>query len=86
MEAPVSLIRKVAHTLYQWWMAFARFLGAVNAAILLTVVYAVLIGFMSLIVRGMRKDLLGHRAWRSNTSWKDRERLPDTVEQARHQF
>lgn len=82
----MNLIRNVAHTLYDWWMAFARFLGTVNAAILLTVVYAVLIGFMSLIVRLLRKDLLNHRPDRSVSFWKDKEKVAHTVEQARHQF
>ncbi len=82
----MSLIKKAAHVIYSWWMALGRFLGAVNATILLTVFYIVIIGAMSLIVRILRKDLLAHRADPSLSSWKDKEPVIHTAEQARHQF
>lgn len=82
----MDLIKKIGHTLYKWWMAFARILGNVNAAILLTVFYILIIGPMSLVVRLLRKDLMTHRRNPSGSFWREKEEILHTVEQARHQF
>ncbi len=82
----MDLMKKAAHVLYTWWMALGRFLGAVNAAILLTVFYIVIIGAMSLIVRILRKDLLSHGADSSPSFWKEKEQVIHGADQARHQF
>ncbi len=44
----------------KWWMAFARALGWLNARLLLTVFYFVILGIPALILRLLRKDPL-HR-------------------------
>ncbi len=82
----MNLIKKAAHLLYTWWMSLGRFLGAVNAAILLTVFYILIIGAMSLIVRILRKDLLAHRTDPSRSFWKEKEPVIHGADQARHQF
>lgn len=82
----MKLLKNLLHTLYKWWMAFARALGAVNAAILLTIVYFVIIGPMSLIIRLLRKDLLSHRMNGFTSFWKKKEPVSNTIDQARHQF
>ncbi len=82
----MNLIKRAARAIYRWWMALGRVLGAVNAAILLTVFYIVVMGLMALIVRILRKDLLAHRPNPSGSFWKDKEPIIHTAEQARHQF
>lgn len=82
----MDLIRNIGRTIYRWWMAFARFLAAANAALLLTVVYVVVIGLMSLISRLLGKDLMSHRVEPSGSFWKTKEPTLHTLDQARHQF
>lgn len=82
----MNLIKKTARTLYKWWMAFAHFLGMVNAAILLTVVYTFVIGILSVIVRLLRRDLMTHRASPAGSFWRDKEPVVHTIDHARHQF
>jgi len=81
----MNRIGKLAKAIYKWWMAFARAVGVVNATILLTIVYIVVIGPMSIISRILRKDLLAHRKT-SGSLWRTKERISDAVDQARHQF
>jgi len=66
-------------------MAFARLLGVVNAAILLTIVYVVVFGIASMIAKLLGKDLLNHRQM-SGSFWKKKEPISHTLDQARHQF
>ncbi len=82
----MDLIRKAGRALYKWWMAFARLLGTVNAAVLLTVVYLIVIGPMSLVARLLRKDPMTHRPDTSGSFWKGKDKIAHTVDQARHQF
>lgn len=82
----MELVRKIGRALYRWWMAFARFLGNVNAIILLTIVYIIIIGPMSLAMRLLRKDLMNHRPDTSGSFWKEKEGMEHTVDQARRQF
>jgi len=81
----MKLIIKIGKTFYKWWMAFARALGVVNATILLTIVYVVVIGAMSIISKILRKDLLAHRKL-GGSFWKNKEPIMHTIEKARHQF
>ncbi len=82
----MGVIRKIGRIIYKCWMAFAHFLAAVNATLLLTIVYLIVVGPMSLISRLMRKDLMAHRIAPSGSFWKAKETTPHTLDQARHQF
>ena len=81
----MNFLRNLGKTIYRWWMTFARALGAVNAAILLTIVFLCMIGPMSVISRLFGKDLLHHRK-SSGSFWKTKEPVSHRLEQARHQF
>ncbi len=81
----MDYVKRFAKTLYKWWMAFARVLGIVNATILLTVVYIVVIGPGSIVVRILRRDLLTHRD-SSESFWKTKTPIPHTLDESRHQF
>lgn len=76
----------VWRTLYNWWMKFAHVLAIVNTTVLLTVVYVVLIGPMSLVVWILRKDLLRHRSEGLPSFWQPKEHTSTTLEESRHQF
>ncbi len=82
----MQLLKQIGYTLYRWWMAFARFLGTVNAVVLLTIVYIFVIGLTSLIARFLRKDLMSHHVNASGSFWQVKEPIAHTVDQARHQF
>ncbi len=82
----MDLIRNAGRILYKWWMAFARLLGTINTAVLLTVVYLIVVGTMSLVARLFRKDPMTHRPDTSGSFWKDKDKIAHTVDQARRQF
>ena len=77
---------KIGKTLYRWWMKFAHLLGIVNTTVLLTIVYVLLIGPMSLAIWLFRKDLLRHRIKAKSSFWITKETASNTIEQSRHQF
>lgn len=81
----MNRLKNIGKTIYRWWMAFARALGVVNAAILLTIVYLCVIGPMSIISKLFGKDLLSHRK-SSGSFWKTKEPVSHKLDQARHQF
>jgi len=81
----MDYIRDLGRAVYKGWMAFGRVLGIVNATILLTVVYIVVIGPMSIASKILRKDLLTH-CESSETFWKPKEPLSNTLDESRHQF
>jgi hypothetical protein len=82
----MKLLRKIGQRVYKWWMAFARALAIANTVLLLTVVYIVLIGPMSLVARIVGKDPLAHRDRPRGSFWRTKEHVAHTLDQARHQF
>jgi hypothetical protein len=82
----MKLLRKIGQRVYKWWMAFARALAIANTVLLLTVVYVILIGPVSLVARIVGKDLLMHRIRPSRSFWRPKEPVAHTLDQARHQF
>jgi hypothetical protein len=78
-------LKDIGKTLSKWWMAFARVLGTVNAIILLTIVYLIMIGPMFFISGFIGKDLLSHRK-HSGSFWKTKEPVSHKLDQARRQF
>jgi hypothetical protein len=69
------------------WMSFAQKLGKINTALLLFIVYLVVVGFMSLIVRLLRKDLLRKKMHYDQASyWQTRETSLQTLDRHKYQF
>ena len=68
------------------WMALARGLAIVNTTVLLTLIYVLLIGPISVVVRLMRKDLLHHRIGSTKSFWTPKEPVRHSLDEARHQF
>ncbi len=73
---------KAIKPVYRIWMKGAHFIGGVVNFVLLSVIFYVLFGFVGIVLRLMRKDLLDERIDKSaKTYWKptrsvefDRER------------
>ena len=82
----MAQLRKIGQKLYQWWMKFAHILALVNTTLLLSLVYVLLIGPFSLVVRLFGKDLMQHRMRGSDTFWKPKEKILHTPEHSSRQF
>jgi hypothetical protein len=79
-------LRRFGALLYRWWMKFAAFLAFVNARILLTLVYFLIIGPISVIVKLMGKDYLDRAIKTSESSWKAKQPVVHSVRQSERQF
>jgi hypothetical protein len=66
-------------------MTFAMRLAEIQTQIVLTVMYGVVFGVANLVLRALRKDLLGKRS-RKASYWVPHERQPATIERFRHPF
>jgi hypothetical protein len=51
-------MKSIFRAIKRMWLLFAQMLGKVNTILLLSLVYFVVIGFMALVMRLFRKDLL----------------------------
>lgn len=78
--------KQVGSRLYRFWMKFASGLAFVNTVILLSLVYFLLIGPISLILRVLGKDLLERRLGSGESFWKEKEKGTQGIEGLKHQF
>lgn len=67
-------------------MKFAAVLGWLNTRVLLTLVYIIVIGFIAVLVKIFRKDLLRKRSRNPITYWLPKEKVVHSLENAKHQF
>jgi len=69
------------------WLLFAQMVGKVNSIVLLSLVYFVVIGFMSLIVKLFRKDLLQKKMnFEQASYWQVRKTSEQTLDRHKFQF
>jgi len=69
------------------WLLFAQMVGKVNSIVLLSLVYFVVIGFMSLIVKLFRKDLLQKKMnFEQASYWQARKTSEQTLDRHKFQF
>jgi hypothetical protein len=74
-------------TIKRVWLLFAQILGKVNTILLLSLIYLVVIGIMSLIVRLFRKDLLRKEMdFDQESYWQTRETSEQTLDRYKYQF
>ena len=85
-KARMRSLRWLGKQIYRWWMKFAAFLAFVNARVLLTLVYFLLIGPTSLVLRVLGKDFLDRRSKPSESFWKPKEPLTHSLEESKRQF
>lgn len=85
-EVWMPSVRRIGALVYRWWMKFAAFLAFVNARILLTLVYFLLIGPTSLVLRLLGKDFLDRKNKPSASFWKSRDPDVHSLEESKRQF
>jgi hypothetical protein len=74
-------------TIKRIWLLFAQMLGKVNTILLLSLVYLVVIGFMSLIARLFRKDFLQKKIDIDQVSyWQIKKTSEQTLDRYKFQF
>ncbi len=80
-------MRKILKTLWAGWKYFAHIIGVVNTRIILTILYFVLFGFVSIILFVLRNDLLQRRRKIIKQSfWKAKEPQKLDLNLYKHQF
>jgi hypothetical protein len=78
----MGILRRV----WAGWKAFAHILGKIQTTILLTLVYCVAIGPISLLGRLLRRDLLALRRSGNASYWVQLPQITSDTERARKQF
>jgi hypothetical protein len=80
-------MKSIFRAIKRMWLLFAQMLGKVNTILLLSLVYFVVIGFMSLVMRLFRKDLLQKKMDYDQASyWQTRETSEQTLDRYKYQF
>jgi len=80
-------MKKFLTTIKRMWLLFAQKLGQANTILLLSVVYIVVIGFMSIFARLLRKDLLRKKIAPELASyWQIRHSSEQTLDRHKFQF
>jgi hypothetical protein len=72
--------------LWAGWKAFAHILGRIQTTILLSLVYCLALGPISLLGRLLRWDLLALRQSGHASYWVQLPQITSNMEQARKQF
>jgi len=69
------------------WLLFAQMLGKVNTILLLSLVYFIVIGLMSVFMKIFRKDLLQKKMNLDQVSyWQTRKTSEQTLDRSKFQF
>jgi hypothetical protein len=80
-------MKKFLSAIKRMWLLFAQMLGKVNAVLLLSIVYIVVIGLMSILARLLRKDLLRKKIDSDLASyWQIRHSSEQTLDRNKFQF
>ncbi len=79
-------MRHIGQIFYKAWMKFAAALAFINTTIILIILYVVIIGITSIIMRLFGKDLLDKRILATDTLWQEKEPVIHSLEQSRRQF
>jgi hypothetical protein len=80
-------MKSIFRAIKRMWLLFGQMLGKVNTILLLSLVYFVVIGFMALVMRLFRKDLLQKKMDYDQASyWKTRETSEQTLDRYKYQF
>jgi hypothetical protein len=72
-------LREFFKKLYGYWLIFGNFLGTINAYIIMTLIFFLLIGPISLFLRVFRIDVLGRRQPESS-NWHAVMQTGDDIE------
>ena len=80
------MIKRFFKTLYRYWMIFAKKFSIIPTTIILSILYFIFIGIISLINLISRKDLLGKRSRDTGSYWLAKEHIPADFERCKRQF
>lgn len=72
--------------IYKYWMKFARILGRIQTAIILSLIYFIGVGIISILSFLLRKDFLDKALTDRQSFWRDRINKPPTLEDCKRQF
>jgi len=80
-------MKKFYSAIKRSWLLFSRTLGKVNTVLLLSLVYLIVIGVMSLVTRLLRKDLLQKKMDLDLASyWQIKHSSEQTLDRHKFQF
>lgn len=80
-------MKKFFFTIKHMWQLFSQKLGEIVTIFLLSLVYLIIIGFMSLLVKIFRKDLLRKKMDLNISSyWQVRPSNEQTLDRHKYQF
>ena len=79
-------MRKFWSRVWSGWKKIAHAIGVFQTKVILFVLYFVVIGIASLLIRLGRKDLLDRTIDDAGSLWRDRVNMPVDLENARRQF
>jgi hypothetical protein len=79
-------MKRLLLRIWQGWKKIARAIGVFNTKVILTILYFIVLGIFSLIVRLLRLDLLDKRLVRRDSYWHGKEEGEVTLERCRRQF
>lgn len=71
-------MKKLMKKLYSFWIIFGNALGTMNAYLIMTLVYFIIIGPIGLALRLFRVDVL-HRRKPKNSNWMPVEKMGDDL-------
>jgi hypothetical protein len=74
------------NTLYKCWMKFARILGRIQTALILSLIYFIGVGTIAIISFLFRKDFLDKRLGDEPSFWRSRVSTLQTLENCKRQF
>ena len=66
--------------------AFVKKIGRAQSALLLTVFYYTIFGIVALLIRCVKRDLLGVSWSKKDSYWLERERIDLDIERFKRQF
>lgn len=77
----INLLKKI----YKYWIVFAGFLGRVNGTIILTILFFILFGLYSTIIR-LKNFFWKKSSSKNHTFWLEKKYIEPDVEVLRRQF
>lgn len=79
-------LKLIGSFLFKWWMAFARLLGRINTAVLLTIVYVLLVGPLWIVMKLKGEDVLDRGLKEGTSYWNEKAPSPQDLPRSRRQF
>ena len=79
-------MKKLFKILWAGWKSFAHALGVINTKLILSILYIFMVGFVSIVLFVLRKDLLERKRASKLSFWKTKEPQKLDINIYKHQF